>query len=142
MAGKRKTTEKTPNKRGLAVLPEVDIEAIIERISSGSTLKKSCELSGVDYVNVVKRIHASESLKQLYACAREGYTHYRVQEMHDIAADKDIDPQRARLMVDCIKWEAARVIPKQYGDKIEQTIQNPDGSPITIAVNFIKAEKN
>lgn len=126
--------EQKPAKRELT---EQVIESIIDGMCGGKTLKQCCELAQWDYVNVHKRILASDSLKLLYAHARAAYTQYRVQQMHDIAADKEIDPQRARLMVDCIKWEASKVIPKEYGDKIDHTIGNPDGTPLDLTVNFV-----
>lgn len=134
------TAKQEKAKKVVSVLQESDIETIIGRMSEGVTLKKSCEISGNGYTNIIRRINESDKLKELYACAREAYTHYRVQEMHDIAADPLIEPQRARLMVDCIKWEASKVIPKQYGDKVDHTIGNPDGTPLEICVNFVKSE--
>lgn len=114
-------------------LTEQEIETIIDGMCGGKTLKQCCELAQRDYVNVHKRILASDSLKLLYAHARSAYTQYRVQQMHDIAADKEIDPQRARLMVDCIKWEASKVIPKEYGDKIDHDVKHSGQISMTIS---------
>ena len=33
--------------------------------------------------------------------------------------DKDLDPNRVRVAVDALKWAAARLAPKRYGDRIE-----------------------
>ena len=41
---------------------------------------------------------------------------------------------RSRLRVDARKWVASKLAPKKYGDKIEQTLQNPDGTGLTIQV--------
>jgi len=57
--------------------------------------------------------------------------------MHDIAKDEAIDVQRARLMVDCIKWEAARVLPKEFGDKIQQEHTGANGGAISYALEVI-----
>lgn len=103
-------------------MTDANVVEIIERIADGLTLKQSCKKSKRAYAAVKKRIDATGEFKALYAQAREEYIRARVQEMHDIAKDPKIDPQRARLMIDVIKWEAARVIPKEYGDRVQQEV--------------------
>lgn len=103
-------------------LEDSEIVIILERVASGLTLKQSCKKAKRDYPNVVKRIHANGELKQLYAHAREEYARVRVQDMHDIAKNPRIDPQRARVMIDCIKWETSRVLPKEFGDRVQQEV--------------------
>ncbi len=107
---------------GAVAITDAQIEVVINRIGEGLTLKQSCKKSKFDYVNVVKRISASGELKQLHARAREEYIRTRVQDMHDIAKDPKIDPARARVMIDVIKWESARVLPKEYGDRVQQEV--------------------
>ena len=107
---------------GAVALTDQDIIEIIERLADGLTLKQSCKKSKRAYANVVKRIGENPDLKKLHAHAREEYVRSRVQDMHDIAKDKKIDPARARLMMDAIKWEAARVLPKEFGDRVQQEV--------------------
>lgn len=47
---------------------------------------------------------------------------------------------RSRLRVDARKWVASKLAPKRYGDKIEQTLQNPDGSALNLSVSFVKPD--
>lgn len=103
-------------------ISEQDIEVVIERIADGLTLKQSCTKSKYGYANIVKRIGQSDELKNLHARAREEYARRRVQDMHDIAKNPKIDPARARIMIDVIKWEAARVLPKEFGDRVQQEV--------------------
>lgn len=107
---------------GAVNISDEQIEVVIARIGEGLTLKQSCKASKFDYVNIVKRIGASSELKQLHARAREEYIRTRVQDMHDIAKNPRIDPQRARIMIDVIKWESARVLPKEFGDRVQQEV--------------------
>ena len=44
-----------------------------------------------------------------------------VDRMDDVARD-EIDVQRARLLVDVIKWRASKLHAQQYGDKLDVTI--------------------
>jgi len=62
-------------------------------------------------------------------------------DMLDIA--DDVEPEashvaKARLRVDTRKWALARMNPKKYGDKVEQTLQGPDGGALT--VTWLKPE--
>lgn len=111
-----------PRTAGATELTKADIETIIERLCDGLTLKQSCKKSKRGYANVVKRIGEDPDLKKLHAHAREEYVRSRVQDMHDIAKNPKIDPQRARIMIDAIKWESARVLPKEFGDRVQQEV--------------------
>lgn len=120
-------------------LTEEKIAEIVARIAEGMTLKQSCEQAQVGYCNVVKRIGESDVLTKLHAQSRIEYARYQVQRMHDIA-DTEPDVQRARLKVDVIKWEAARVLPKEFGDKVTQEITGADGGPLqtNLTVTFVE----
>lgn len=98
------------------------IEIVLERLTEGLTLKQSCTKSKLSYTNVIRRIGESDDLKKLHARVREEYMRRRVGDMHDIAKNPKIDPARARLMIDVIKWESARVLPKEYGDRVQQEV--------------------
>jgi len=113
-----------------AITP-AEIEEIIGRVAGGMTLFQSCKKAKVDYVNVNKRINADQELKRLYAHAREEYSRTRVQQMDDIAKNKSIDPQRARLMCDNIKWEVTRVLPKEFGDRVQQDVIITDNTTLS-----------
>ena len=108
-----------------------EIIEIVERLGSGLTLMQSCKKSKRGYANIVRRIGESSELKNLHARAREEYVRARVQEMHEIVANPKIDPARARLMIDVIKWEAARVIPKEFGDRVQQDVIITDNTTLS-----------
>jgi hypothetical protein len=110
---------------------------VIERIAEdGITLKASCKIFGFEYTNVIKRIRANESLKELLAHAREDYAASLVAEMHEIAKTEP-DVQRARLMCDNIKWEAARIASKLYGDRISAEVSGT----VTLSAMIAEAVK-
>jgi hypothetical protein len=49
---------------------------------------------------------------------------------------------RNRLRVDARKWVAAKLLPKKYGDKVQQEVSGPDGGPIevqTVRVELVRA---
>lgn len=107
---------------GATELTDDEIETIIGRLCDGLTLKQSCKKSKRGYSNVIKRIGENADLKKLHAHAREEYVRSRVNDMHDIAKNPRIDPKRARIMIEVIKWESARVLPKEFGDRVQQEV--------------------
>ena len=59
----------------------------------------------------------------MYAQARENQIEYRVSQLVDLADESDTSSMaavtKARLQIDTRKWEAAKILPKIYGDKLE-----------------------
>ena len=102
---------------------------ILERMVEGVTLKKSCEIEGVSYSTVRDRIRAVPQLSTLHAHVRIEYQEYMVARMAEIAKHEP-DVQRARLMCDNIKWEACKVAPKIYGDKVTNEHVGPGGGAV------------
>lgn len=94
------------------------IKAALNKMGEGETLKACCKIYELPYMQTWHAIHASDELSELYARAREAYAHAKVQQIHEVA-DTEPDVQRARLKCDNIKWEASKVIPKVYGDKLD-----------------------
>lgn len=115
------------------------IELIGEMGETGASLKSVCDAHNYVYRTVMNRIRSSEELSALDARARQDYTRERARQLNEIAA-KEPDVQRARLMCDNIKWEAARVLPKEFGDRIQNTHEGAEnGAPILqhITVSFV-----
>ena len=46
--------------------------------------------------------------------------------------------QKQKLQVDARKWILSKLAPRKYGDKLETTVQGPDGGPVEVkAINII-----
>lgn len=89
-----------------------------DMVEHAKSLKAVCKDHGVPFRTIYTAIQRHPEIKALYNAAREDYIHSRVQDMDRIALETE-EIARARLLVDNIKWEAARIIPKQYGDKVQ-----------------------
>jgi len=126
-------------------ISEDRIAELIQLIPASSakprTFKKICEEAGIDYINALKRISASESLGQLYAQARKDYILARAESLGQLEDEtrneiKELTDMRqasamvqlARLKADNIKWEAERVLRTIYGHQVQVDHQG--------AVNF------
>src|SRR3546814_4173198 len=87
---------------------------------------------------------------QQYARARDNQADTLADEILDIADDGSNDyvgedekyngdaVARSRLRVDARKWLAGKLAPKKYGEKIDHTLANPDGSPVVFQTIFEK----
>jgi hypothetical protein len=106
------------------------IEAI-QRLANGTPLVNVCREMGIPRSTLYYVINNDSELLDMLARAREEYAEARVCEMQEIAETVE-DVGRARLMCDNIKWEAARMAPKKYGDKIQNEHTGPNGGAIKI----------
>lgn len=110
-------------------------DKVCERLSHGEPLRRICADPDMpSFTTVWKWEKESEAFAKLSARARDIGTHNLADECIEIADNPEIDPANKRIMVDTRirligKWNA-----KNYGDKIEQTLQNPDGSALSIVI--------
>lgn len=89
---------------------------ILALLSAGQPVVQSCRELGINRSEWYLAIDR-EGLTDMHARAREEYAEAKVEEMQNIAETVE-DVSRAKLLCDNIKWEAARVSPKKYGDRI------------------------
>lgn len=107
-----------------------------------------------DKRNVLDSSANEEGVKQTfadeYARAREIGWAYHAEEILRIADEErlmvrtktdkegktyemEVDAvERSRLQIDARKWLLSKMLPKVYGDKIETTVQGPNGGPVEI----------
>lgn len=114
---------------------------ILALLSAGQPVVQSCRELGINRSEWYLAIDR-EGLADMHARAREEYAEAKVEEMQNIAETVE-DVSRAKLLCDNIKWEAARVSPKKYGDRI--THGGDPGAPINhqvgITVTFHDPDK-
>ncbi|MBI2801872.1 MAG: hypothetical protein HYX63_16615 [Gammaproteobacteria bacterium] len=113
---------------------DTDIANLLQRMGSeGKPLLTLCKEAHIAYSTARKRINESNHLSALYAVAIEEYADTRVQLLDEIAlgAKTAVDVQRAKLRCDNIKWKIAKVIPKVYGDRI----QNDPSGGLSITIH-------
>jgi hypothetical protein len=85
------------------------------------SLTKACERLGLDRRSVSKAIAADDDLKSEYGIARQergdGYGE-KVAEVAQATLTGEYDPKAARAAMDGFKWTAARMAPKDWGDRV------------------------
>lgn len=109
---------------------------IIEEYADGGTIKEVLKKFRMHPSTFYKlrKIHAE--LEDAFIAAREFRGETDGDEVVSIADDPDIDPQRARNMIDARKWRASKHYPKVYGDK--QTLEIDTGPNLMDAISAAK----
>ena len=117
-------------------------DLILDRLEAGESLTDVCAEPGMPSMRTVLKWAAEDGkFMQEYARAREAQA-----ERMDDSIQKEAEattPENAhaqRVKIDALKWRAAKLAPKRYGEKVQHT--GGDGeSPIrsNITITFRKA---
>lgn len=129
-------------------------DAIFELLADGKSMRTICKQENMPALSTVfKWLRDYPEFSEQYAKAKEMQADALFEEVLDIADDGSNDTYqaidgnggvvervntdviaRSRLRVDARKWMAGKLRPKKYGEKIEQTVQGPDGGALQFAV--------
>lgn len=95
--------------------------AICERIADGDSLKDICANEAMPARSTVYLwLAAHTTFSDMYTRAREEQADFKFDQAWQIAKDATAETVGvARLQVDTIKWQAAKLRPKAYSDKLE-----------------------
>lgn len=127
-----------------------EIEAeIFERIANGESTRSICNDDWLpSWGTLNKRLASDPEFVARYARAREDQADKIFEECLTIADSQEGDVikvdgkdsvnhdaiARAKLRIDTRKWMAGKLRPKKYGEKLDLTHGNPDGSPLTFTI--------
>lgn len=138
-------------------------QAICMRIAEGESLRMVCRDEAMpDKSTVLRWIGRHESFRDQYAQAKELGVEAIAEELFEIADDGTNDwmeltdsegnaygykangehIQRSKLRIDTRKWYLSKILPKKYGDRIQQdlTINEPLADRILEARKRAKPE--
>lgn len=121
-------------------------EAILNKVSDGISLRAACKEAGVSTVTFYEWIGKDETKANKYVRACEVRADVLFEQILEIADDSSKDTvitesgisinnefvQRSKLKIDARKWYLSKIMPKKYGDKIEQTLVGDSEKPIII----------
>ena len=98
-------------------------DEICRRIAEGESLRRICFDDHIpDKVTILRWLQENGEFRTHYTRAREDQAESFFDEAIDIAREHE-DPQKARVIVDTLKWAAGKLKPKKYGDKIEHEVK-------------------
>lgn len=113
-------------------------DEICERIAEGEGLRSICRDDHMPGRQTVIDWLADADpgkgpFRTKYARAREAQADWWDEAMHDEAQAATPETVNvARLRVSTMQWRASKLAPKKYGERIDATVGNPDGSPLQV----------
>lgn len=118
-------------------------DTICKALAEGKSLRSICRDEGMPTEATVRMWAADdrEGFYSQYTRARDIGLDCVAEEVFEIA-DDGADHQRDRLRFDARRWYLSKLAPKRYGDKLETTLQGPNGGPVQTqsVVMGVKAE--
>ena len=92
---------------------------ICERLANGESLRRICSAAGMpSRVKVYEWLDESEDFANQYARAIRHQANSFADDLHEVALDLSILPEHKRIIVDAMKWRAARQNVLLWGDKV------------------------
>jgi len=127
------------------------IENILDLVEKGLSAFKACEQTGIPRKTFEDWTEKDDALSARYTRAREKRADHIFEEMLDIANTPQIGTietakewgteiktadmiEHRRLQIETRKWMLGKMAPKRFGDKLDLTHANPDGTGLTIQV--------
>ena len=107
---------------------------LLEQIAEGESLRSICldpDMPGLR--TVFDWLDQREDFRTKYARARE--IQGDVMDDKILTVANECTPETAhadKVKIAAYQWRAAKLAPKKYGEKTQQEISGPDGSPLTI----------
>lgn len=132
-----------PGGRPTDFTPEIANE-ICERLAKGESLRTITGSNRDDFMpseTTVRRWLAgnedwNEEFRRQYARAREDQADFKFDEAWEIASSATPENVAvARLKVDVVKWQAGKLAPKKYGDKVALTGGGEGDAPLQVIIN-------
>lgn len=99
-----------------------DLVDVMDRIAQGDSATAIAKSYGKTVASLCLWLDSDDSVSKAYARAKEFRAHVLVGEIGDVARDVlkgKTEPNAARVAIDAMKWTASKLLPKQYGDKLE-----------------------
>lgn len=117
-------------------------DRICERLAQGEPLTKICEDPDMPAFRTVFRWEGEQpEFGQLSARARIIGTHYMASDCIRIADDPNLEPADKRVRIDTRirligKWNS-----KEYGDRQQMTLSDPNGGPVRVNLTNLTNEQ-
>lgn len=127
------------------------VRKVLSLVEEGKSLRKACEEIGIPRTTFEVWEKADEKIAVQYAHAREKRADHIFEEMLQIAdtpkigtietakewgtevQTKDMVDHR-KLQIETRKWMLGKMAPKRFGDRLDLTHANPDGSALTVKI--------
>ena len=119
---------------------------VIKAIEQGLSLRAALIKTEVSRTIFENELNSSEDKKTQYARARDDRADLIFEQILEIADDSSKDTlitengivinnefvQRSKLKIDARKWYLSKMLPKKFGDKVENTLVGDTERPVVI----------
>lgn len=95
------------------------MESVCLRIEAGELIDEAAVAEGIDRATVWRWARADKAFGNMYARAREASAESLEMLALRVCASSERHLPGARLLVDTLKWSAAKRRPKVYGDRVD-----------------------
>lgn len=97
-------------------------ELVIEAVANGAALGVAAKDNDLSISTFHEVLSSVRELAVRYARVREIRADVEVDEAMQIADNPDIDPSRAKNMIDIRKWRASKHAAKTYGERLDLSV--------------------
>ena len=111
-------------------------------LTQGASVSTAANILGIHPSSVYKWLTERPAFSERYAHASRDRAIARFERLDDTLAELragNIDANTARVIVDTIKWQCGKELPRRYGDKLE--LSGDAANPLTIAVSYAEDRK-
>jgi hypothetical protein len=125
---------KEPFGRPSIINPQLT-DDILARIASGQSLNSICKIDGMPHISTVfDWLKRYGDFADSYARARSAQADAKFEAISDITdrvLSGEIDPHAGRVAIDAYKWQAGKLRPSVYGEKIEHVVRSGNAADLT-----------
>ncbi len=119
------------------LLTDAFIESLCDWMAEGNSVRAYCRVN-TQYKpsTICTWLNEYEDFAEQYARAINMRADAKFDKIDDVIEDmrsKVVDPQMARVEIDAIKWQAGKMSPKKYGEKVDLT---SNGKEINFAIKL------
>lgn len=133
-APKKKAGPEPGKPKGYAqcVLDAVGVDAICEGIGEGKSLTAIAKYHGVSIGTLLMWVDRDTERSARVHEARSLMARHWEEEAERVIVDasSEFELKKARELAHHYRWRASRIRPGEFGDKVDHTVANPDGSPL------------
>ena len=119
------------------ILTDRIFERICQRIEEGESLRAICSEDGYPAARIVHtHLATSVEYQRRYVRARAIQAESFADEIIDVARGNK-DHNDKKVLVDSLKWTAAKLLPSRWGEKQTLQVSGPDGEAIHTKVDWV-----
>jgi hypothetical protein len=110
-------------------------DALVDLMIEGQDIVMACENLGLNRGSVYRWMDQHPDFESRCARAREGMTEKRIHDLRQRIKDARVsgeDPAFLRVEVSFEQWNAERIAPKLYGNRVKTEVTGKDGAPMQL----------